>query len=250
MEGAGLQRAAFAVVVAAVLGVGVGQAAPAKNCQRVVLSGEVKAGREWKQAFGRGWIFRVLPIQAGKEDYTGWDLVVDREEGAGYPDALLLATPPYRSVNEHEVGTTFGLRAQDAVGWNPRSFRFLTTPDALQQGQRLFAQLEAGGAATTEQTTQRALATKGLMDLEQHASAGEFRIVDARLAPGIADAAPFAETWAHAAERTAHTVGPPLSGKASARGELQGMRFAVTLWLPGNWKSPVGSRTERVVCPE
>jgi len=247
-----VQRAVFVVCVAAVLGLGVGQAAAAKNCQRVVLSGEVKAGQEWKHAFGRGWIFRVLPVQAGKEGYTGWDLVVDRAEGAGYPDALLLATPPYRSVNEHEVGTTFGLRAQDAVGWNPRSFRFLTTPEALQQGKKLFAQLEnAGpGATTTDQTAQRSQAIKGLMELEQHASIGEFRIVDARLAPGIADAAPFAESWAHAADRTAHTVGQPSSGKATAHGELQWMRFSVTLWLPGDWKGPLESRADLVFCPE
>ena len=57
-------------------------------CQRVVLTGEVQAGQEWKAAFGQGWIFRVVPVQPGKEGYSGWDLVVDREAGAGYPGCL------------------------------------------------------------------------------------------------------------------------------------------------------------------
>ena len=104
---------------------------PQAACQKIVLWGEVSAGQEWKAGFGQGWVFRVLPIDSaktppGQASYSGWDLVVDREQPAGFPDALLMATPPYESINEREVGTTFGLRAQDSIGWNPRSFRFLT----------------------------------------------------------------------------------------------------------------------------
>jgi len=72
---------------------------------QVVLTGEAGEGQQWRAAFGQGWAFRVLPIQPGPAGYSGWDLVVDREQPAGYPDALLLATPPYNSINEREVGT-------------------------------------------------------------------------------------------------------------------------------------------------
>src|SRR5208283_2360385 len=116
-------------------------AADARSCQKIVLTGEVSTGKEWKAAFGEGWVFRVLPIQPGQAGYSGWDLVVDREQPAGFPDALLLATPPYNSINEREVGTTYGLRSQDVIGWNPRSFRFLTNPAAFLQGQKLFLAL-------------------------------------------------------------------------------------------------------------
>ena len=134
------------------IGVGsqAGAATPA-SCQKIVLTGEVSAGQEWKAAFGEGWVFRVMPIQAGKAGYSGWDLVVDREQGAGFPDALMLATPPYDSINEREVGTTFGLRAQDAIGWNPRSFRFLTDPAALRESQRLFRRCVARRARMLRQ---------------------------------------------------------------------------------------------------
>lgn len=219
-----------------------------KSCQKVILNGETKAGQEWRQAIGQGWIFRLFPIQAGNEGFTGWDLVVDREEGAGFPDALLLATPPYRSVGEHEVGTTFGLRAQDAVSWNPRSFRFLGTVYALRQGQLLYERLEKA-AGRPDAGWEREQVTKGLMDLEKQALTGEFHIVEARLAPGVADAPPFAEAWAHATARAAYTVEPSSSGKPSARGELHWIRFSATLWLPEKWKTPGPLHAVPAECP-
>ncbi|MGB8260716.1 MAG: hypothetical protein WCE75_10215, partial [Terracidiphilus sp.] len=120
----------------------VGAAAP-PACRKLVLAGEVNAGQEWRAPIGQGWVFRVLPIVAGSQPFTGWDLVVDREAPAGFPDALLVATPPWNSINEREIGTTFGLRAQDALGWNPRSFHFLVDPAAFRQSQQLWRQLPA-----------------------------------------------------------------------------------------------------------
>jgi hypothetical protein len=71
---------------------------PARVCSKVVLTGEVDAGQEWKDAIGQGWVFRMVPIRGA--NFSGWDLVVDEADGAGYPDALLLASPPYNSINE------------------------------------------------------------------------------------------------------------------------------------------------------
>ena len=206
------------------------------TCQKIVLTGEVSAGQEWNAPFGQGWVFRVLPIQG----YSGWDLVVDREQPAGYPDALLLATPPYNSINEREVGTTYGLRAQDAIGWNPRSFRFLTTPEALKEAQKLFPLLgsPANQNPTQSQNPAAARAARRLMALEAQSAAGQFRILDAKLAPGVNDAAPYAENWAIRSARTTHTIEPPTAGKPLPFGELHWMKFSVTLWLPEAWKAP------------
>jgi hypothetical protein len=239
--------------------------AQAAGCQKVDLTGEVNAGQEWKAAFGQGWVFRVIPIAPGEAGYSGWDLVVDREQPAGFPDALLVATPPYRSINEHEVGTTFGLRAQDAIGWNPRSFRFLTAADALRESQKLYQLLSQGGQLKpgvphpTQQTAQQAAesqsgaevrATRRLMDLLRQSSPGQFRILDARLAPGISDAAPYAENWALASPRTPHTLEPGSGGKSTPLGQLHWMRFSVTLWLPAGWKAPAELHGARTACPE
>lgn len=234
-----------------VSGAGLSYAGAPGNCVKVSFGGEARAGQEWRQALGAGWVFRVLPIKGAGEDASGWDLVVDREVGAGFPDALLLATPPYRSVDEHEVATTFGLRAQDAVGWNPRDFHFLTTAEGLREGQRLFALLAQSGAPTVAgQDRKRDLAMKRLAEISRESAAGEFRILEARLTPGIGDAAPYAESWALASHNTPQTVEPPARGKASARGELHWMRFGVTLWLPEGWKTPPGVAGTRAACPD
>lgn len=222
------------------------------GCRKIVLTGEVSAGEQWKAAFGEGWVFRVAPIKPGKEGYSGWDLVVDREQSAGYPDALLVATPPYYSISERELGTTFGLRAQDAIGWNPRRFHFLTDPDALRESQKQFRALggtkiwtEAPVAGSREQE-----AEQRLLEINRKSSAGQLRILNARLTPGIADAAPFARKWALQSARTPHTIVPAAGAKATPLGELNWMRFSVTLWLPAGWKAPQGLGASQATCSE
>lgn len=220
------------------------RAARPAQCERLELAGEVNAGHEWRAAFGEGWVFRLLPIAPGRtgDAYSGWDLVVDREHPAGYPDALLLATPPYNSINEREVGTTYRLRAQDAIGWNPRSFHFLTAPAALREGQSLYIELSRDGrsqpssAAGADSPESRA--TRKLMALQDSASAGEFRILDARLVPGSADAVSYAENWALQSEKTPYSVESMMGSHPTPRGELFWIKFSITLWLPNGWKPP------------
>ena len=234
-------------------------------CTRIELTGKVSAGEEWKASLGEGWVFRVVPIAPGSAGYTGWDLVVDRDPPAGFPDALLLATPPYNSINEREIGTTYGLRAQDAIGWNLRSFRFLTNPAAFLQGQKLFlalsSQLQAPSGkppgaglnqpgASSNQDPAVARLTRQLMDLQSRAAAGEFRILDAGLAPGIADPEPFAQNWALQAARMQITLVPPAGSKPTPRGELDWMRFSITLWLPAGWKPPRSLSATPARCPQ
>ena len=226
------------------------------SCEKVELTGEVSAGHEWKSPIGEGWVFRMVPIVPGPAGYSGWDLVIDRIEPAGFPDALLLATLPYNSLNQREVGTTFGLRAQDAVGWNPRSFRFLSSPAAFHEGQQLFRSLSANhpGNEDSAQDAQRnsadARALARLLELQKKASPGEFRIIDARLVPGIGDAAPYALNWALASARTPHQVESALSGKSSSAGSLNWIRFSVTLWLPKAFKVPAELHSAQARCSE
>jgi hypothetical protein len=226
------------------------------TCAKIVLAGEVNAGQEWRAAFGQGWVFRVLPIQPGKAGYSGWDLVVDREQPAGYPDALLLATPPYNSINEREIGTTYGLRAQDAIGWNPRSFRFLTHPAGFEESRKLYLLLSRGGQVrlavpeASGQKTDAARATRRLMELDAQSSAGQFHILDAHLAPGISDAKPYAENWALRSVRTPHANRPAQGGNATPLGALDWMRFSVTLWLPAGWKAPRELHAAPASCSE
>jgi hypothetical protein len=221
-------------------------------CSKISLAGEVQAGQEWKAEFGEGWVFRLVPVQRGTAGYSGWDLVVDRDPSAGYPDALLVATPPYYSISEREVGTTFGLRAQDAIGWNPRSFHFVTDPNALRESQRQFRAL-GGTKIWTEKpepSSKEQMAEQRLLELNRTSSAGQLRILNARLTPGTADAAPFAQRWALQSSRTPHTIAPSAGAKATPLGELEWMRFSVTLWLPAGWKTTKGVEAVRSGCSE
>jgi hypothetical protein len=193
-------------------------AAPQGQCRRLVMAGQVEAGHAWSQSFGQGWVFRLLPIKPGDQGYSGWDLAVDRSGGAGFPDALLLATPPYESINQREVGTTFGIRAQDAIGWNPRSFQFLTDSSAFRKAQKLYFNLRGKPDAKesdrkpklevdeAKRSDELKVVSKGLLDISTHASAGQFRILDARLTPGTANALPYAQNWALQQRNTPHTI--------------------------------------------
>lgn len=228
-------------------------AAPAVKsaCEKIRLSGAVTAGQAWSAPIGEGWVFRVMPIQPHSKRYSGWDLVVDRNPGAGFPDALFLATPPYNSINEREIGTTYGLRAQDAIGWNPRTFSFILDPGAFTLAQSLYLQLQKDGAFTKAEPGNQpdATAMSRLIDLQKRAATGEFRIDDARLIPGVADAAPYAQSWSQAASRTPHEIEPSGAASGSPRGSLDWMRFTVTLWLPQNWKLPAGVHSATANCP-
>ena len=223
---------------------------PAHTCQRVGFQGEVSAGKEWRAELGEGWMFRVLPIAPA--EYSGWDLVVDRDPPAGYPDALLLATLPYDSINQREIATTFGLRAQDAIGWNPRTFRFLSDPAEFRQAQQWFRQLAAQGAAPDRGSSNPTSPSipEHLLQLQSHASSGQFRIIDAHIVSGIADPQPFAQNWALAASRVQHEIEPSAPGQSSSRGKLVWMRFELTLWLPSRWNAPPALHPVRGPCGE
>lgn len=71
-----------------------------------------------------------------------------------------------------------------------------------------------------------------------------------RLAQGIADAAPYAENWAIQSAKTPHTVAPGAGAKATPMGDLDWMRFSVTLWLPAGWKTPGGLDAPLAACSE
>ena len=170
-------------------------------------------------------------------------------------DALLLATMPYNSINEREIGTTFGLRAQDAIGWNPRSFRFIASPGDFQEARQLFRLITANtglasatGTGDPKQSDRQA--TARLLEMVKHAATGEFRIVDAHIVPGVADPAQYAQTWAAPSSRTPHTIEEAPGGKSGALGALKWMRFAVTLWLPAGWVVPASVHGQRMACPD
>jgi len=230
-----------------------------EHCRKLVLAGEVSAGQQWSAPIGQGWVFRVVPIPPSGKSYSGWDLVVNRAEDDEYPDALLLATPPYGSLNEREIGTTFGLRAQDAIAWSPRRFHFLTSKRDLERARELFRAMMTAGGTKPGTSADAAVQTKTASDLlslvtmagdrGSRVAAGQFEVLDARLAAGVADPPAFAQQWAMHLDQIPHSVAE-LGQKPSARGELLWIRFAVTILLPEGWKTPAGTSSEEAKCAE
>ena len=198
-----------------------------------------------------------LTNSADGRTYSGWDLVVDREKGGGYPDALLLGTPPYGSLNEREIGTTFGMRAQDAIAWEPRRFHFLTSLKDWTRARELFPEIMGG--VRTQQTSAdlfvRNQAANELLQIVGRNSgprpiaSGELSVLDARLKSGVSDPPFFALQWAAHLGQVPHKL-EQADAVPSLRGELLWFRFAVTLWLPDAWKTPRGFPSEAASCAQ
>lgn len=251
----GLRAMLRAAAIVSVFALGaVAVPACAATCKKVSFEGDVAEGKTWVASLGQGWVLKLLPISPTAAGYSGWDLVVDREAGSGYPDALFLATPPYGSLNEREIGTTFGLRAQDAIGWNPRDFRFLLDPRRFTEAQQIFRELLRNGAL--QRASQGTMSAKGLdqqalarlMSMQENAAPGELHILDARLIPGTGDPESYARNWSIASGRTPHETDAAPAGAASPRGRLVWIRFAIDLTLPEGWALPPRARGTRVSC--
>jgi len=220
-----------------------------RQCMRVVLNGEVAAGEVWRAEIGQGWLIRLVPVCPSAKDFTGWDLVINPAKDSNYPDALLLATPPYSSLSEREIATTFGLRAQDAIAWTPRKFHFLDSDRDLAAARELFKILVGPNPKASRDSAADKKSTGELLSLIEKAAPGEFRVLDAQLATGVADPPAFARQWATQLNRVPHTL-VPSKARATPLGELKWIRFSIILWLPLNWKIPAELRPITAKCAQ
>ncbi len=210
---------------------------PVAACRVEVIEGELNAGKGFEQAIGNGlklwfqpiasgWILRVVPVSGPVGDY----------------DYAELATPPYQSVTPLSLSTDFAFRAQDAVGWNPRRFRFATSDEEFKRLSEVYERYESAGA------TPPATLEVDLADEVSKAADGKLTIVDAKLEPGMADQWKMAGAVSSHFETTAHTLVMPADGKQSALGKLLWVRFRVELALPAGFKAASGAKVSPHVC--
>ncbi|WP_419803947.1 hypothetical protein [Terriglobus sp.] len=185
-----------------------------QECKPHVLEGEVQQGEAWQAAISpaldlkleavpAGWIVRVLPHGGKRPPH----------------DAAELANPPYRSPTPILISTDFAFRAQDAIAWNPRRFRFFTTPAQTAQAEAIYQ-------ATLRNPDDRSAAA-ALSRLLAAAPEATLQIVDAEIAGGTADQTAAAATVASHFEQTAHTL--RTNGSPSPLGALLRLRFRVTV---------------------
>ena len=206
----------------------------AARCRRAVFEGEVRAGQGFRKSFGGGldllldptaggWVLRVLPTSGRRpaEDYAE------------------ISTPPYRSVSPLLVSTDFGFRAQDAVGWNPRRFRYAQDAGAFGTLEGIYRGL-AGRASPEEEAR--------LAELASRQPEGVFEILDANLSPGTGDQTRAAGLVASHFGTTAHRIEPAEGGRATALGRIFWIRFRVRLELRPGVRVLPGINTELHPC--
>jgi hypothetical protein len=206
-------------------------------CRVGVVEGELDAGKGFEQAIGNGLKLWFQPIAAG------WILrVVPASGPLGDHDYAELATPPYQSVTPLSLSTDFAFRAQDAVGWNPRRFRFATSAAEFKQLHKVYERYASARAAPA------AALEADLAGEVSKAAEGKLTIVDARLIPGMADQWKMAAAVSSRFETTAHTLVTPTEGNQSALGKLLWVRFRVELAFPGGFDPASGLKVLQRVC--
>ncbi len=178
-------------------GAGTGSAArsagAAGRCGALSFEAEVARGEAYTHALTPALDFKLEAVPAG------WMVRVLPHNGPRPPhDAAELANPPYRSPTPILISTDFAFRAQDAIAWNPRRFRYFTTPAEV-------AGAEAAYQATLRDPTHPA-AGAALFPLLAHAGEATLTILDAQIAGGSANQNGAAAAVATHLDTTAHTV--------------------------------------------
>ena len=201
------------------------------SCRRAVLQGDVKAGSGFEAPFARGLQFGLVPLA------SGWVVRVFRPgEPGGAHDLAELATLPYQSVSPLLISTDWSFRAQDAIGWSPRRFRYAVSPGAARVLRSDYDGVLRGNAKSSVSAAQVATEQpEGLLTIE-----------DARLVPGVADQARMAAAVSTHFQAIPHTIDPGNGG--SPLGRLEELRFRVLLELPSGLQTAPGVSVESFPC--
>ena len=207
------------------------------SCKAEIVDGELTAGHEFRASIGGGLALWFQPIA------SGWILRVIPTAGPpGDADYAELATPPWQSVSPLSLSTDFSFRAQDAVGWNPRHFRWASSRAEYDRLHDLYLRtLHAGVSPPTPLEVE-------LSGQIARAPEGSLTILDTRLIPGMADQGPMAASVAAHFTSTAHTLADPPDGRPDPLGKLLWLRFRVRLDLPPGFRSANGSHEVPQVC--
>ena len=212
-------------------------AGPTPACRVATIEGELQSGKPFRKTFGNGLDVWFQPIA------SGWILrVVPAAGPPGNHDYAELATPPYRSVTPLSLSTDFAFRAQDAIGWNPRRFRFATSAEGFKRLLDVYQRYTQAGAAPS------ALLEMELSGQIADASEGTLTIQDARLVPGMADQWRMAGAVASHFQTTAHSLVSGPDGTSSPLGKLVSVTFRLELQLPKGFKQVVGLKVMPQVC--
>jgi hypothetical protein len=204
-----------------------------KDCLQAVFEGDVKAGQSFEREFAPGLKFLLEPLNQG----SGWIVrVLPVGQLRGAHDFAELATPPYRSVTPLAVSTDFAFRAQDAVGWNPRRFRYAKDAASARRLEGLYAGVIANDARANSE----------LAELTMQQPEGELQILNAVMVPGTANQWQQAAAVALHFENTPHEV--EQGTQPTSLGNLEELQFRVKLQLEPRVRAAQGVAEEKNPC--
>jgi hypothetical protein len=219
----------FAVLLLASSPGAVAAAAP-QACRSVAFDGAVKAGQAFEKPISAQWVFLLEPVK------SGWFIrVLERGKPRTEHNAAELATPPYHSVTPLSITTDMSFRAQDAIAWNPRRFRYAGSEPAYQKLVQLYPEVMKGNAA----------ASVAVAEVVQAQPEATLTITHAELVPGSADQAGLAATVASHLDTTPHSVA---AGPESALGKLVALSFKVEMDLPVGGLPLAGAPSQTIPC--
>lgn len=205
-----------------------------QDCRAVVLDGEVEAGQAYRKVFAPGLEFFLEPLK------SGWIIRVLEMRGGqeirGPHDWAEVATPPYRSVSPLLISTDWAFRAQDAAGWNPREFRYVTDAKTFARMASLVDRVVANDPQASSQAAILVMAQ----------TEARLQILDVSLVPGTQNQARMAAAVASHFVGTPHAV---VQGESpTALGRLAKIRFRATLDLPPGVNPAAGAQVQRFSC--
>ncbi len=202
-------------------------------CTQAVMEGDVKAGQAFEREFAPGLKFLLEPLPQG----SGWMarvLPVGLPRGA--QDFAELATPPYRSVTPLAVSTDFAFRAQDALAWNPRRFRYAQDAAVAKRLEELYAGVVANNGVASAQAA----------ELTSEQPEAELQILNAVMVPGTANQWQQAAAVALHFENTPHEV--VQGAKPSPLGTLEELQFRLKLELRPGVHASKGVEEVKIPC--
>jgi hypothetical protein len=201
-------------------------------CHQLVIERELNAGQGLTTPIGNGLVVYFQPIA------SGWILRVLPESGPQSDhDYAELATPPYQSVTPLSISTDFAFRAQDAIGWNPRRFKFATSAEMFRNLEEAYVNFEHAGA------TPPAPLQVELANQISQASEGTLTFIEARFIPGTANQWRAAAAVSSHFDTTSHTLVQPSDGASTPLGRVLWLRFRLTLDVPAAFRPERGIKT-------
>jgi hypothetical protein len=103
----------------------------AAHCLQVSFAGELSTGQTFQRKFGDNLLFRLNPVAA----HHGWtiEILPQVQDGTVEREYIWVVTPPYRFYNPHDIDTSYGTSAGEAVRYSPRDFNFVLNEEQFKR---------------------------------------------------------------------------------------------------------------------